>query len=276
MTNLKLTKLLNKTEEINQNLYSLDGYPIFDLMQASNEQGYITSTGYSFYCEIEDVNSKLASINNFLNVEKAKEFIKEQSQYILENHKIPTMTNQQVLAFNHLTSKDINRTFDKKIYGSAHLILDDKILIFFQNNPVINLNHLDLTQPENLQSYQNHLLHLYKNKMIKPDCEFTGIATQKIKNNIYKTSSKNIINLLLYLKEFFNEFNINANISIKDNKTTTLDIDGNVNTIKELSEGNFLFNEIEKNKSQIVEFLYENHVHNKFKKFLTNKGSYKI
>ena len=83
----KLTKLLNKTEEINQNLYSLDGYPIFDLMQASNEQGYITSTGYSFYCEIEDVNSKLASINNFLNVEKAKEFIKEQSQYILENHK---------------------------------------------------------------------------------------------------------------------------------------------------------------------------------------------
>jgi hypothetical protein len=218
----EILKTLEIATEINSTLLSNNGFPYYDLMLNSRQRGYVSASNVVFYTENEDI------LNNFNTlVNKRETTIEDEKQFFLENKKnlmtlqdakkISTeMRHPLSMAYNHLMS-DKEGTIAKAIYGSAHLIVEDKVLIFYQSG--LGLDSIlrnDSSFEEKYEEIQKKLKKMYDNGDIKPDGEIIEGADKKLINNLngffyYQNNEyqKNIGNIL---KEFKRELTKDINM----------------------------------------------------------------
>jgi hypothetical protein len=215
------TKIIEKTVSVEKYLCSIDGDYVHDLMQkiyVDNGHGQKLerwgASGNVFYTKDEAVVKELNKIRYDGDLVKLKEFLITHQEDIHElqdlyQKGLKLMNDKELLAFNHLSSpENAKDTLKNNHYGCAHLVEDNKILIFYQNQMAIRdfCNNKNLNIQKNYAEAQEALLKAYKAKKIEPDGKFVGSAVDKVMNSLldmnYLSLSKHQKEMLLLLTEF--------------------------------------------------------------------------
>jgi predicted nucleic acid-binding protein len=219
---MNIKNIINKTVSLDNYLCSVDGDRIYDLMQvvyADNGHGQKLerwgASGTVFYTKDEKLAKQAKEISYNNDLEKTKEFLTQNKEHLYQLQDLyakglKLMNDKEFHAFKHLSSPELSKdTLKNNTYGCAHLIEDDKILIFYQNHISIRefCNNKNLNIQKNYHEAQAALLKAYKAGKIEPDGQFVGGAVDKVMNSLLDI---NFVNLSKYQKEMvllLTEFN---------------------------------------------------------------------
>lgn len=226
--------IINKTVSVDSYLCSVDGDIVYDLMQHTyrdNGYGqkllYWGASGNVFYTKDETVLKELNELRSNGDIEKIKEFLTNNQKDIhsleeLKKNGVKLMKEKEFHAFRHLSTPEACKdTLKNNNYGCAHLIEDDKILIFYQNHLSIKdvCTNKNLNIQKNYQASQEGLLKAYKAGKIEPDGELTGGALDKVMNSLldmnYVSLSKYQKEMVLLLQEFNDNILVNTSLHTK-------------------------------------------------------------
>lgn len=195
---------VKKMVSLDNYLGTQNGYPVYDLMQETyRTNGYNQkllgwgASGVVFYTEDETLLEKLHDVRTKDNLELLKQFLLENTKCLkllseVEKHS-PTMNDKQYLAFKHLRDKEhIANTLKNGFYGAAHLIEDDKLLVFRQNGLYMRdfVENKDLNTATSYNKMQLELRRLYNENKIQPECELTSGAFKKVSEHLFNISPK--------------------------------------------------------------------------------------
>jgi hypothetical protein len=179
---------LDKVTEINANVTSKNGYPIYDFMTPSYPSdghgdrlsGYVSATGKAFYTENDEV---LKQFRDCKDIEEQKAFIQKNPKFVVNFRDIPQMDHHAQMAYHHLKSHEARKnTMEKKYYGCAYLVEENKVLIFHQTRlPEIYGNNVNLNDKHEFKNASLKLLDLYESGKAKPEAEITDGAFEKLK-----------------------------------------------------------------------------------------------
>lgn len=182
---------LDKITEIHATVTSKSGYPIFDFMTPSYPSdghggrlsGYVSATGKAFYTEDDDI---LKQFRDCKDLEEQKAFIQKNSKCIVNFRDIPAMEHYTQMAYHHLNSHESRKnTMEKKYYGCAYLVEEDKVLIFHQSRfPEIYGNNVNLNDKHEFKNASLKLLDLYESGKATPEAEITDGAFIKLKSTL--------------------------------------------------------------------------------------------
>lgn len=223
-------KIIEKTVSVDNYLCSTDGYLIYDLMQdiyVDNGHGQKLhrwgASGTVFYPKDEAVLKELKAIKYDGDLGKLKEFLIIHKEHIhdlgqLYTDGLKVMNDKEFHAFNHLSSPEHAKdTLKNNHYGCAHLVDDNQILIFYQNQMAIRdfYTNKNLNVQKNYAEAQEGLLKAYKAKKVEPNGKFVGGALDKVMNSLL---DMNYLSLSKYQKEMvllLTEFNDNILVDTK-------------------------------------------------------------
>jgi hypothetical protein len=210
---MNIKNRVEKTVSVDNYLCCVNGNKIYDLMQdiwVDNGHGQKLhrwgASGVVFYTTDEKLQKDLDTLRHNGNLDEVKKFVLANKEHVhdlgeLIRNGLKVMSDSEVKAFNHLSNSEYRKdTLKNGYYGAAHLVEDDKILFFYQNNPAIRdfYNGKNLNVQKNYLEAQEGLLKAYKNGKVKPDGSFTGGARDKVMNALLDI---NFVQLSSYQKE---------------------------------------------------------------------------
>lgn len=206
---MKYQAILDKADSFNAVLMTQNGFPVYDIMVPSTP-GYCRASGLAFYTEDEEVLKKF----NDYDTKQRKQFLLENPDYIQNVEKIlknaPEMNHPMPLAYNHLVY-NFEQTVKNGNYGSAHLLENDKLLIFHQSQ-VFHKTGFKISEHKDFNelydSMQTMLYKAYKEGKITPDGSVSGKALQRLKAKnpaMFKEMTPYQEQTLEILKSFKNE-----------------------------------------------------------------------
>jgi len=182
-------KKLDHVTEISINLTSQAGYPIYDLMEPSTAKDargqsmshYVSATGTVFYTEDPAILKEFSKIPD---VQSQKDFMLAHPQCLMNESHVKAMDYKAALAFGHLKdTKSYSTMLKNKSYGCAHLVKEDKLLLFYQNSQALDRAYgaqVDLTNGHEFKTASLKLLEQFEAGKIAPDAEIAGAAFLKI------------------------------------------------------------------------------------------------
>lgn len=285
-----ISKLSEKVSEIRVNCLSKNGYPIFDLMIPSYPSdgyggrlsGYISASGISFYTEDEKVLSQFNKALDYNNVKDAIEFMKLNPQTIQRTQDIKTMDGSEQLAFGHLINeRSRQETLKRGYYGVAHLVLEDKVVVFRQGDPKISSifkSDKDLNDPIELNKAQQTLYQLWEEEKIKPEIIFEGLAAKRLKQALNGSSYEHkLFSLIELVQDFSREFSIPMKIKSPDATQLELELHSHNFHIKATQNDkviltvNSIAEENPKSYAQVIDKIYTMTYGQKLENFMNKK-----
>jgi len=224
-------RAIEKTVSMDNYLVSIDGDLIFDLMQNTTRDNgygqklpYWGASGNVFYTKDEALKKEAKEVSFSGDIEKVKEFLINNKDNIheldvLKQNGLKIMNDKQIKSFKHLSTSELAKdTLKNGHYGCAHLIEDNKVLIFFQNQlPIREYFEKNLTIPKYYREAQEALVKAYKANKVKPECELTDGALDKVMNSLldihFNKLSQNQKDMVLLLQEFNNNVLTNSSFN---------------------------------------------------------------
>lgn len=215
--------------EINSYCFSKNGYPVYDLMVKGDARdpsgarldGYISASGTIFYTENDFILENFKKVHDGGDIKKTLEFIKNSIGCVMMSSDVPVMDGNEQLAYSHLSSPaTVKDTLKKSYYGAAHLVLEDKVLVFHQNKKGLSdffSPPVDLNDPVKYRKLQKTIAQKYEAGELLPEATLTGKAFERVKNSLSPEINHVLGGLLEKIENMKEEFNLDFKMITPDN-----------------------------------------------------------